>query len=218
MPPTPIESKIAGNPFLQRLDTFLGHLKKPFAPKPGFFIHDLIFVLFAALEIYILFCDIRSAVLIMSAYHQIQTALSAMQANTSQEYIAMSVASLVPIAFDLFLLIQVWRFLRKTPFSWIMLSSASWSVILTHIIVIISQSIAFASMDSKNKFDAAYYTLHELHWLILSGLLIFLLARKKIRAMHKINPRNFFLTPLYGLLWLIITGCLTWLVALPFLE
>lgn len=201
---TPVpESKTWQQTFLLRINTFFGHLKNPFAPKPGFFIHDLIFVILAGLQIYNLGAGIRYCVLVI---------LYRSEAELNSVYTAMAASAFIPIVIDIFLLVQVWRFLRQTQFSWIILISVAWSVMITYLLIVIMQSIATSSLEVK--FDAVTYTLHQLPWLLLYGLVIYLLSRKKIRVMHKINPRNFYLAPFYGLLWAIITSALSALIAM----
>jgi hypothetical protein len=206
--PTPVpKSNVAGKNFLLRIDTFLGHLKTPFKPKPGFFIHDLIFVILAALQIYNLGAGVYSVVVAI---------LTRPDTLPHSLYVAMLAFAFIPVVIDIFLLVQVWRFLRQTQFSWIIMVSVAWSVMITFLLVVVTQLIATSSMEPKFRFNAVAYTLHQLPWLVLYGGIIFLLSRKKIRVMHKINPRNFYLAPFYGLLWVIITQALSALVAMAF--
>lgn len=197
---------------LLRIDKFLGHLKKPFAPKPGFFIHDLLFILLFAKEILNLWYEGKALF-----FDFVAISNNVIGPDTGF-VVAMVLNNIIPFLVGIFILVQLWKFLRKTKFSWIIFTAISWSPLFVLIFTVITQYIAFTSIgvDVKFKFNAVAYILYFLPWLFFHAIVIFLLARKKIRVMHKIKRKHLFLSPLYGLLWAIAMQLITRVIFLAY--
>jgi hypothetical protein len=193
--------------FLQRIDLFLGHLKTFFEPKPAFFIHDLLFVLIACKEIFNLWSVGKRLVRTIG--------YAGNERLHEHEFLLMLFPVLFSFIVEVILVVQVWKFLRKTKFSLLVFATVSWAAIFGSISIFITQWIAagYANHNGfKFKFDAGSYILSLLPWMLFYGLIIFLCSRKKIIVMHKISRRNFLFTPLYGLLWMIFFQGISFLI------
>lgn len=203
------EKNLSGHEILLRIDTFLGHLKNPLEPKPGFFFHNLLFVLLAAKVIHDLW--ITGRFFIVNALNLLEHSMF-----PDAGFIAMIVLNFISVAIELFLFIQLWKFTQKTKFSWILFNAVSWSWLFNFTFYIISQVIIASTNDFKIKFNAWQYFSVSLPWIIFHGLIIYMLTRKKIRAAHKIKHPHFTLAPIYGIAWTVIVYALSGIVILIF--
>jgi hypothetical protein len=210
---SPVRLKNSGKQtFLQRIDLFLGHLKTFFEPKPGFFVHDLLFVILALKELYNLWSAGNLSV-------RNFLAMSRSPVSPDSSYIIMLGFNFFSFAIEIFLTIQLWKFIRKTKTSLLIFATVSWAAIFTSLFFFIMQYISSKISDHNGfqyHFDAGTYFLYLLPWLLFYGFIIYLCSRKKIIVMHKVTRRNFLFTPLYGLLWMIGVQGIQFLVALIF--
>lgn len=203
------DPRAAALSFLEKVDRFLGWLKKPFARKPAFFIHQF-------LGLFFLF-DIGKG-LYSSAQKIIKpiSRISHFNSDVTRDYLWGSLFyEFLIFIVNILLLAELVRFYKYTRRSWIIFSGLlllQIQVIFTNWALMISGHFTHTYwVTDTNRFAVSF--LQTGAWLCIYLLLLGLLTRKKIQVLHHAEPADLKTASIWMLIYVISLNLLQILTA-----
>lgn len=181
--------------FLQSADRFLGWLKKPFAFKPGFFLHQLLGLLLAY----------QAIDLLWETGKQLYRNSTIPGFHSVKQFLLFSANNLLYFTLAIVSVIFLFPFYKRKKAAWTFFMGLAFSGILNWsisvLILLYAEYVTKTFISNGSDWiSIAWILIGAIPSLLTAGLLL----KKKIRAMHQVRTREIITALALAVAWILI--------------